>query len=66
MARRRDFSAFRFFSILLRCTAEGFLSLIRTNDPIRVGLLTEEPLRLEGLACIFQDQPSMVLLGQAQ
>jgi DNA-binding NarL/FixJ family response regulator len=36
----------------------GKLSLIRTNEPIRVGLLTDEPLRMEGLARIFKDQPS--------
>ena len=34
------------------------MSLIRTNEPIRVGLLTDEPLRMEGLARIFKDQPS--------
>jgi len=38
--------------------AEGFLSLIRTNDPIRVGLLTDERLRMEGLAHILEFQPS--------
>jgi len=26
-------------------------------DPIRVGVLTEEPLRLEGIACIFEHAP---------
>ena len=34
------------------------MSLNRTNGPIRVGLLTEEPLRMEGLAHIFEFQPS--------
>jgi DNA-binding NarL/FixJ family response regulator len=39
---------------------EGFLSLIRTNEPIRVGLLTEEPLHIAGLGRIFEFQPSSV------
>jgi len=34
------------------------LSLICTNGPIRVGLLTEEPLRMEVFARIFEYQPS--------
>jgi DNA-binding NarL/FixJ family response regulator len=33
------------------------MSLIRGADPIRVGVLTEEPLRLEGLASIFEHSP---------
>jgi DNA-binding NarL/FixJ family response regulator len=33
------------------------MSLIRNTDPIRVGLLTDEPLRLEGLASIFEQSP---------
>lgn len=30
---------------------------IRTIEPIRVGVLTDEPLRQEGLASIFEDRP---------
>jgi len=37
---------------------EVILSSNRTNEPIRVGLLTDEPLRMEGLARIFEVQPS--------
>jgi DNA-binding NarL/FixJ family response regulator len=33
------------------------MSLISNADPIRVGLLTDEPLRLEGLASIFELSP---------
>jgi DNA-binding NarL/FixJ family response regulator len=33
------------------------MSLIRNVDPIRVGVLTDEPLRLEGLASIFEHNP---------
>ena len=36
------------------------MSLNRSNGPIRVGLLTEEPLRMEGLTRIFEFQPSNV------
>jgi DNA-binding NarL/FixJ family response regulator len=34
------------------------MSSIRNNKPIRIGVLTDEPLRLEGLAGIFEDQPA--------
>jgi DNA-binding NarL/FixJ family response regulator len=34
------------------------MSSIRNSDPIRVGVLTDEPIRLEGLASIFEDRPS--------
>jgi len=30
----------------------------RKSDPIRVGVLTDEPIRLQGLASIFEDQPT--------
>jgi DNA-binding NarL/FixJ family response regulator len=33
------------------------MSLIRSANPIRVGVLTDEPLRLEGLASIFEHIP---------
>jgi DNA-binding NarL/FixJ family response regulator len=33
------------------------MSLMRNAEPIRVGLLTAEPLRLEGLASIFERNP---------
>jgi DNA-binding NarL/FixJ family response regulator len=33
------------------------MSLIRSANPIRVGVLTDEPLRLEGLASIFEHSP---------
>jgi DNA-binding NarL/FixJ family response regulator len=33
------------------------MSLIHNTDPIRVGVLTDEPLRLEGLASIFEHSP---------
>jgi DNA-binding NarL/FixJ family response regulator len=33
------------------------MNLIRNTDPIRVGMLTDEPLRLEGLASIFEHSP---------
>jgi DNA-binding NarL/FixJ family response regulator len=33
-------------------------SSIRKDEPIRVGLLTDEPLRLEGLVSIFEHGPS--------
>jgi DNA-binding NarL/FixJ family response regulator len=33
------------------------MSLIHNVDPIRVGVLTDEPLRLEGLASIFEHIP---------
>ena len=33
------------------------MSLIRNAEPIRVGVLTDEPLRLEGLASIFEHSP---------
>jgi DNA-binding NarL/FixJ family response regulator len=33
------------------------MSLIRVPDPIRIGLVSDEPIRLEGLASIF-DQPA--------
>jgi DNA-binding NarL/FixJ family response regulator len=39
------------------------MSSIRTLDPIQIGLFSDEPIRLEGLACIF-DQPSSN--GEAQ
>lgn len=34
------------------------MSSIRKNEPIRVGLLTDEPLRLEGLVSIFEHSPA--------
>ena len=34
------------------------MSLIHNADPIRVGVLTDEPLRLEGLASIFEHIPA--------
>lgn len=34
------------------------MSTIQSAEPIRVGVLTDEPLRLEGLASIFEDRPS--------
>ena len=34
------------------------MSSIGTNGPFRVGLLTDESLRMEGFARIFEDQPS--------
>jgi len=34
------------------------MSLIRNVDPIRVGVLTDEPLLLEGLASIFEHNPA--------
>jgi DNA-binding NarL/FixJ family response regulator len=37
---------------------EGFLSSTRTNEPVRMGLLTDEPLRMEGLTSIFDEWPS--------
>jgi len=33
------------------------LSSFRTSKPLRVGLLTDEPLRMEGLAGILEEQP---------
>lgn len=33
------------------------MSSIRNDEPIRVGLLTDEPLRLEGLVSIFEHSP---------
>jgi len=33
------------------------MSSIRGDDPIRVGVLTDEPLRVAGLAGIFEDHP---------
>jgi DNA-binding NarL/FixJ family response regulator len=38
-------------------TGRRGMSLIRNVDPIRVGVLTDEPLRLEGLASIFEHIP---------
>ncbi len=34
------------------------MSSIRNNKSIRIGVLTDEPLRLEGLAGIFEEQPA--------
>ena len=33
------------------------MSSIHHDEPIRVGVLTDEPLRMEGLAGIFEDRP---------
>jgi DNA-binding NarL/FixJ family response regulator len=33
------------------------MSSIRIAEPIRVGVLTDEPIRLEGLASVFEDRP---------
>jgi DNA-binding NarL/FixJ family response regulator len=34
------------------------MSSLRDNNPIRIGVLSDEPLRLEGLAGIFEEQPA--------
>jgi DNA-binding NarL/FixJ family response regulator len=34
------------------------VSSVNKNEPVRVGVLTDEPLRMEGLASIFEGQPS--------
>ncbi len=34
------------------------MSSNQTNEPVRVGLLTDEPLRMEGLTGIFDEHPS--------
>jgi DNA-binding NarL/FixJ family response regulator len=41
------------------------MSSIRTAKPIRIGVLTSEPLRQEGLASIFADRPGEDLLPLA-
>ncbi|MFY9855499.1 MAG: response regulator transcription factor [Terracidiphilus sp.] len=35
------------------------MTSLRKNRPIRIGVLTYEPLRLEGLAGIFEEQPAV-------
>ena len=34
------------------------MSSIHANEPLRVGLLTDEPLRMEGLLGVFEEQPN--------
>jgi len=41
---------------MLDFVGRRMISSIRNAEPIRVGVLTDEPLRLEGLASIFEDR----------
>lgn len=41
----------------LRPAVRPKMCLNRQVDPIRVGVLTDEPLRMEGIVSIFEDQP---------